>query len=209
MERHNRKSHLAPQLSPSTQALLRGETVASPSKESSASKTPTSGEIPIVGGADMKASPPLDMSAIERALPVEVNGTSLYPTPPSSYERPIFPPRTSSSSASQSSRSRDSEIFYPVTVAQSRPRDTDNMTSTTVLQTRPRDIENINSTTVIENRPREIDVYSSPTVPPSRPAPPPTGPLPAPPNANFRASILRRQTTNGLTYTNGEQPPYQ
>lgn len=46
MERDNRKSHLAPQLSPSTQELLR--TADSPSDGNNA-YTPTSGEIPIVG----------------------------------------------------------------------------------------------------------------------------------------------------------------
>lgn len=50
MERHNRKSHLAPQLSPSTQALLRSSD--SPTRlETSpdSSGTPTSGEIMIAG----------------------------------------------------------------------------------------------------------------------------------------------------------------
>jgi mitogen-activated protein kinase kinase len=45
MEKHNRRSHLAPQLSPATQELLRGSD--SPTGPSSASPTPTSGEIPI------------------------------------------------------------------------------------------------------------------------------------------------------------------
>lgn len=52
MERDNRKSHLAPQLSPSTQELLRSSD--SPTHNNTAeerkSPTPTSGEIPI-GGA--------------------------------------------------------------------------------------------------------------------------------------------------------------
>lgn len=191
MERHNRKSHLAPQLSPSTQALLRGEGVSSPSKESSALKTPTSGEIPIVGGDDMKASSALDMCAVQRALPIEINGTNMYPTPPSSYERPLFPPRTSSSSAVQTNRSRESEIFNSVPT-----------------QIRSRDTDNINVTTVSQTRPRDTDTYST-TVLPIRPAPPPTGPLPAPPGSTgFRASMLRRQATNGLAYPNGEQPQY-
>lgn len=51
MERDNRKSHLAPQLSPSTQDLLRSSD--SPTFQSQpeerGSHTPTSGEIPIVG----------------------------------------------------------------------------------------------------------------------------------------------------------------
>lgn len=51
MERDNRKSHLAPQLSPATQELLRSSD--SPTYQNQADDrgvhTPTSGEIPIVG----------------------------------------------------------------------------------------------------------------------------------------------------------------
>lgn len=49
MERHNRKSHLAPQLSPATRAMLRGEDTPSQSSSKSSfnDQTPTSGEIPI------------------------------------------------------------------------------------------------------------------------------------------------------------------
>ncbi|PPJ57907.1 hypothetical protein CBER1_09940 [Cercospora berteroae] len=48
MERHNRRSHLAPQLSPSTRALLRGEDTPSQSSHSSVNEqTPTTGDIPI------------------------------------------------------------------------------------------------------------------------------------------------------------------
>ncbi|KXJ91139.1 kinase-like domain-containing protein [Microdochium bolleyi] len=50
MERDNRKSHLAPQLSPATQELLRsGESPSTHQVESHPDYTPTSGEIPIVG----------------------------------------------------------------------------------------------------------------------------------------------------------------
>lgn len=266
MERHNRKSHLAPQLSPSTQALLRGETVASPSKESSASKTPTSGEIPIAGGEDVKPSLPLDMSAVQRALPQEVNGTSMYPTPPSSYERPLFPPRTSSTSAIQSTRPRDSEIFnsamqpsrpwdtetfnsaiqpsrskdseaFSTTMQPSRSKDSeifntaiqasrswdsepfnsfvppsrsrDTETFNSVIQpSRSRDGESFNAPIVSQSRPRDSDGYSPTTVLPIRPAPPPSGPLPPPPNTSLRTSISRRQATNGLAYANGEHSQY-
>jgi len=52
MEKHNRRSHLAPQLSPATQELLRGSD--SPTALPSASPTPTSGEIPI-GGGDVRS----------------------------------------------------------------------------------------------------------------------------------------------------------
>lgn len=50
MERHNRKSHLAPQLSPATRAMLRGEDTPSQSSSVTSSineQTPTSGDIPI------------------------------------------------------------------------------------------------------------------------------------------------------------------
>jgi mitogen-activated protein kinase kinase len=50
MEKHNRKSHLAPQLSPATQELLRGGDSPTDSSQDY-SRTPTSGEIPIGGGS--------------------------------------------------------------------------------------------------------------------------------------------------------------
>ena len=52
MERDNRKSHLAPQLSPSTQDLLRSSdspTFATQTPDERGIHTPTSGEIPIAG----------------------------------------------------------------------------------------------------------------------------------------------------------------
>lgn len=98
MERHNRKSHLAPQLSPSTQALLRGETTASPSRESSAStasKTPTSGDIPIAE-ENLRAAQTSDPT---RAYSPAVGG-GMYPNQ-------AFPPRKSSTFSQSSSRARD------------------------------------------------------------------------------------------------------
>lgn len=59
MERDNRKSHLAPQLSPATQELLRSQD--SPTYPTATMvdplQTPTSGEIPIAGGAGIIMSP--------------------------------------------------------------------------------------------------------------------------------------------------------
>lgn len=50
MERDNRKSHLAPQLSPTTQELLRsGESPSTYQNDGNQEYTPTSGEIPIAG----------------------------------------------------------------------------------------------------------------------------------------------------------------
>lgn len=50
MDRDNRKSHLAPQLSPATQELLRAnDSPIFPTQTDGALQTPTSGEIPILG----------------------------------------------------------------------------------------------------------------------------------------------------------------
>ncbi|TGJ82235.1 hypothetical protein E0Z10_g6520 [Xylaria hypoxylon] len=49
MEKDNRKSHLAPQLSPATQELLRSSDSPNQQIDSNPAFTPTSGEIPIVG----------------------------------------------------------------------------------------------------------------------------------------------------------------
>ncbi|KAH8671170.1 kinase-like domain-containing protein [Xylariales sp. PMI_506] len=57
MEKDNRKSHLAPQLSPSTQEFLRSSDSPTYSGETGPAYTPTSGEIPIAG---MSISSPRD-----------------------------------------------------------------------------------------------------------------------------------------------------
>ena len=171
MERHNRKSHLAPQLSPATQALLRSDSVSSPSKESSASKTPTSGEIPIAGD-NMKPSPPSEAPAMQRGLPADINGGSMYPSQGSNSARQAFPPRTSSTSGASSSRAREND--------------------------------GMNSAPVLQFRPKENDSFNLPI----RPAPPPSGPLPLPPNPGFKNSIPKRQGTTGNGYTNGEGSHY-
>lgn len=49
MEKDNRKSHLAPQLSPATQDLLRSSDSPTTAIDERALHTPTSGEIPIAG----------------------------------------------------------------------------------------------------------------------------------------------------------------
>jgi mitogen-activated protein kinase kinase len=62
MEKDNRKSHLAPQLSPSSQDLLRpGD---SPTGDNGPAYTPTSGEIPIAG---MSISSPRDPAHSNRS----------------------------------------------------------------------------------------------------------------------------------------------
>ena len=81
MEKHNRKSHLAPQLSPSTQSLLRNDDSAS-SRDTPNTKTPTSGEILIA--RDVGQSPPSS---------VDSNGAGTF------SRHPGHPPRTSSANA--------------------------------------------------------------------------------------------------------------
>lgn len=184
MERHNRKSHLAPQLSPSTQILLRGESVPSP-KEATAptvSRTPTSGEIPIAD-EDVKASPRSEQPVVQRVIPPEINGTGMYPSQSSAFDRQGFPPRTSSTTGPLSSRSREGESFSPKSGLPSHPRDSGN------FNPHSRNSGNFNPTTTL----------------PIRPAPPPSGPLPPPPSANFRG---QRPVTNGSPYSYADNQQY-
>lgn len=60
MERDNRKSHLAPQLSPATQELLRSSESPTYQGDNGPAFTPTSGEIPIAGMSGMTISSPRD-----------------------------------------------------------------------------------------------------------------------------------------------------
>ena len=67
MERHNRRSHLTPLLSPTTQALLRGEET-----PASATSTSTIGEIPISSASTSAAS---NGSMSARPFPVRTSST--------------------------------------------------------------------------------------------------------------------------------------
>ena len=184
MERHNRKSHLRPQLSPTTQASLRGDSVPSPKESavSAVSETPTSGEIPIADEG-IKVSPRSEQPAAQRVFPTEINGTGMYSSQNSAYDRHGFPPRTSSTTGPSSSRSRESESFTPKSGLPSHPRDSGN------FNPHPRDSGNFISTTTL----------------PIRPAPPPSGPLPPPPSANFRG---QRPATNVSAYSYGDNQQY-
>lgn len=195
MERQNRKSHLAPQLSPSTQALLRGESAASPKESiaSSATKTatPTSGLIPISGG-DMKPSPSSEAnttntpsstmsinSAGSRLKTPDTNGSSGYSAKGSAgLERP-FPPRSSSNSLLP--RVRESPI---------------SATAAAAAQVRSPGY----NPAIPPSRNKEADGFSLPI----RPAPPPSGPLPTPPGSgsSFKQPLSRRPGNNGQYYSN-------
>ena len=182
MEKHNRKSHLAPQLSPSTQALLRGESQPSPSKDSTpsapstATKTPTSGIIPIVED-DARRNATSDFTTAQRTPSNDINGAGIYHSQSSTFDRQAFPPRTSSNlTASTTGRLRDGESFSPTGGLPSHPRDSGNINSTTTL--------------------------------PIRPAPPPSGPLPAPPSSGSRSSTIKRPTQNGTAYNYGDTHQY-
>ena len=185
MERHNRRSHLAPQLSPSTQALLRGESTASPSKESSASssRTPTSGEIPITEDIKPSRQPSLPAARVPTN---EANGGGSNPPQSSGPERP-FPPRTSSNSHIPPVRQRESSGFNAANAAQIRAPGY--------------------NPAIPPSRSRDNDSFGSANLP-IRPAPPPSGPLPLPPGASSKFPSSRRQGPNGHSYPNGDITPY-
>ncbi|KAK5117009.1 hypothetical protein LTR62_006730 [Meristemomyces frigidus] len=93
MEKHNRKSHLAPQLSPGTKALLRSDdgtprtantTYSSSSRSGSAQATPTTAEMHISNGT---------------GLPTPLSGVGGTMASGGGPARPAFPTRTSSAQA--------------------------------------------------------------------------------------------------------------
>ena len=178
MERHNRKSHLAPQLSPSTQALLRGDSVASPSIDSSATKTPTSGDIPI-GGGDVKPAMPT-------SIPLELNGSdAALAFGNGSYDRSAFPPRTSSSGLSGGRSQRDGDA-YPAITVQSRIKENNEAHGNS----------SASSTRSKENH----DGFTLPI----RPAP--TGPLPPTPGSRTpRAAGTSGQPQYDQSYYQGQR----
>ena len=127
MQRSNRKSHLTAPLSPATQALLRSEgpfsSGQSPSRDTTDSKTPTSGEIPIGTSSSSSTSyaPTAVSSAsstsyntepVSRVVSAEINGSNGIFHGQSPMERPSFPPRTSSTSVLSHGRPRDHENSY-------------------------------------------------------------------------------------------------
>jgi mitogen-activated protein kinase kinase len=98
MERNNRKSHLAPMLSPASQDLLRGDY--SPTGDyQDMSRTPTSGDIPI-GSTEIRATviSPREqiINTINSARTPKVNGsvgrTATLPMRPAPPGGPLPPP---------------------------------------------------------------------------------------------------------------------
>lgn len=82
MERDNRKSHLAPQLSPSTQDLLRSnDSPPYQNQNEDRAHTPTSGEIPIAGAGIIS---PRDQPT-PHARPSSRNGYGSSRTPASAH----------------------------------------------------------------------------------------------------------------------------
>lgn len=188
LERHNRKSHLAPQLSPSTKTLLRdgsGSTTStsSPSKDS---RTPTSAEIPIVSDEGRALSPPLQTS-IRHPVSKQQHLDSLYGRPAPGDPSPSYV-------AADVNGSRGIEPYEdPQQQQQSRPTYPPRTSSSSVMSGQPRagGSFGIQTTTL-----------------PIRPAPPPSGPLPPPPSSSLGRShqhgSSRRQGMAGLLYSNGD-----
>lgn len=97
IERDNRKSHLAPQLSPSTQQLLRsGDSPINPNAPDSAEytlPTPTSGDIPIAGG-DIRSNLASPQVSDNGRSPTKNGAMSLGRSSGTGYaQHPGLPPR--------------------------------------------------------------------------------------------------------------------
>jgi mitogen-activated protein kinase kinase len=104
IERDNRKSHLAPQLSPSTQQLLRsGDSPTGPYATNSPDyslPTPTSGDIPI-GGGDVRSavtSPQYNEPITNSRSPTK-NGSSSLGRAGGAPFHPGLPPRVSTTNS--------------------------------------------------------------------------------------------------------------
>jgi len=105
IERDNRKSHLAPQLSPATQQILRSGDSPIVGTDSSRSQdyslpTPTSGDIPI-GGADVRSattSPQYNDPVSQSRSPIK-NGSSSIGRSTGAPFHPGLPPRVSTTNS--------------------------------------------------------------------------------------------------------------
>jgi hypothetical protein len=138
MQKKNRKSHLATPLSPGTQALLKSEGPfaggRTPSNDTSNSKTPTSGEIPIAASAGTSSASHLYNGQTTPAPPVTIQRVMSSDTGAglsnnkndssvsSSSERPDYPPRTSSTGMMSGGKPVDKESSpLPTTLMPIRP----------------------------------------------------------------------------------------
>ncbi|TAQ90192.1 hypothetical protein B7494_g1456 [Chlorociboria aeruginascens] len=90
IEKDNRKSHLAPQLSPATRQALRGEEDSPKIVDDPSLRTPTSGDIPI-GGSDVRSGITSPQNNDSFRSPTK-NG-SINPSRPSGSLHPGLPPR--------------------------------------------------------------------------------------------------------------------
>ena len=103
MERDNRKSHLAPQLSPATQQLLRSGDSPVVGSDSSRSQdyslpTPTSGDIPIGGGDVRSATASPQYNDMVKSPPIK-NGSSSIGRSAGAPFHPGLPPRVSTTNS--------------------------------------------------------------------------------------------------------------
>lgn len=110
MERHNRKSHLVPQLSPSTKALLRGEQGETPrtaTQGTGSVATPkTATQQPLQYGGRGGAAAAMEAGEIPIASP-PANGTS-------AAGRPAYPTRTSSAQAVPRQQQQQPQMNLPI-----------------------------------------------------------------------------------------------
>lgn len=101
IEKDNRKSHLAPQLSPSTQQLLRSADSPTTALYTTSSPdyslpTPTSGDIPI-GGGDVRSA--ITSPQYGEKSPTKINGTSSLGRASGAPFHPGLPPRGSTTNS--------------------------------------------------------------------------------------------------------------
>lgn len=125
MERHNRKSHLGPQLSPATRSLLRGDDKSTSS--SSRAPTPVSGEIPISASSNGSSTsrarssyPDRSSSAAQPQMTSTMN-LPIRPAPPPLASVPRTARRTAPNEDSPTVPSRAAEARAPVQAQQWRP----------------------------------------------------------------------------------------
>ncbi|ORY65464.1 MAP kinase [Pseudomassariella vexata] len=111
MEKDNRKSHLAPQLSPSTQDLLRSSDSPTHQNDVNPAFTPTSGEIPIAGAI----ASPRDQVHMQNRSPTR-NGIGSHGRAAGAHAHPGLGQR--SATASSIPKAGGSELNLPASASQ-------------------------------------------------------------------------------------------